>query len=74
MTELVTAAMAGGSDAYEEFVIPPLDGGSEATLTLWLTLPDSLDELRWRLRRRVPAGKSKRGAPHEGGARGRAGA
>jgi hypothetical protein len=45
---LVTAAMSGGSDAYEEFVVRPLDhGGCEATLTLWVTLPDSLsDEVR----------------------------
>jgi hypothetical protein len=45
---LVTAAMSGGSDAYEEFVVRPLDdGGCEATLTLWVTLPDGLpDEVR----------------------------
>ncbi|HEX4433497.1 MAG TPA: SRPBCC family protein [Acidimicrobiales bacterium] len=45
---LVTAAMSGGSDAYEEFVVRPLDGGGcEATLTLWVTLPDGLsDEVR----------------------------
>lgn len=42
---LVTAGMAGGNEAYEEFVIRPLDEGHcEATLTLWLTLPDGLDE------------------------------
>jgi hypothetical protein len=42
---LVTAAMSGGSDAYEEFVVQPLDGGGcEATLTLWVTLPDGLSE------------------------------
>ncbi len=42
---LVTAAMSGGSDAYEEFVVRPLDGGGcEATLTLWVTLPDGLPE------------------------------
>jgi hypothetical protein len=42
---LVTAAMSGGSDAYEEFVVRPLpDGGSEATLTLWVTLPDGLSD------------------------------
>ncbi len=32
---LVAAGMSGGSDAYEEFVVRPLDGGGcEATLTL----------------------------------------
>jgi hypothetical protein len=42
---LVTAAMSGGSDAYEEFVVQPHgDGGCEATLTLWVTLPDGLSE------------------------------
>jgi hypothetical protein len=42
---LVTAAMSGGSDAYEEFVVRPLHGGgSEATLTLWVTLPDGLSD------------------------------
>jgi hypothetical protein len=42
---LVTAAMSGGSDAYEEFVVQPLgDGGCEATLTLWVTLPDGLSD------------------------------
>ena len=42
---LVSAAMSGGSDAYEEFVVRPLDGGGcEATLTLWVTLPDGLSE------------------------------
>jgi hypothetical protein len=42
---LVTAAMSGGSDAYEEFVVEPLDdGGCAATLTLWVTLPDGLSE------------------------------
>jgi hypothetical protein len=42
---LVTAAMSGGSDAYEEFVVRPLDeGGCEAILTLWVTLPDGLSE------------------------------
>jgi Polyketide cyclase / dehydrase and lipid transport len=40
---LVAAGMSGGSDAYEEFVVQPLDGGGcEATLTLWVTLPDGL--------------------------------
>ena len=42
---LVIAAMSGGSDAYEEFVVRPLDdGGCEAVLTLWVTLPDGLSE------------------------------
>jgi hypothetical protein len=42
---LVTAAMSGGSDAYEEFVVQPLDGGGcEATLTLWVTLPDGFSQ------------------------------
>ena len=40
---LVTAAMSGASDAYEEFVVQPLDGGGcQATLTLWVSLPDGL--------------------------------
>ena len=40
---LVAAGMSGGTDAYEEFVVRPLDGGGcEATLTLWVDLPDSL--------------------------------
>lgn len=42
---LVAAGMAGASEAYEEFVVRPLpDGGCEATLTLWVTLPDGLSE------------------------------
>ncbi len=42
---LVTAGMAGGSEAYEEFVVNPLDDTHcEATLTLWLMLPGGLDE------------------------------
>jgi len=42
---LVAAGMSGGNDAYEEFVVRPLDGGGcEATLTLWVTLPDGLPE------------------------------
>jgi len=41
---LVAAGMKGGSEAYEEFVVRPRDdGGCEATLTLWLTLPDGID-------------------------------
>ncbi len=42
---LVAAGMAGASEAYEEFVVRPLDdGGCEATLTLWVTLPDGLPD------------------------------
>jgi hypothetical protein len=42
---LVSAGMSGGSDAYEEFRVEPLeDGGCAATLTLWVTLPDGLSE------------------------------
>jgi len=42
---LVTAGMSGASDAYEEFVVAPRDsGGCEATLTLWVTLPDGLSD------------------------------
>jgi hypothetical protein len=42
---LVIAGMSGGSDAYEEFVVRPLDsGGCEATLTLWVTLPEGLPD------------------------------
>jgi Polyketide cyclase / dehydrase and lipid transport len=42
---LVIAAMSGGSDAYEEFVVRPLDsGGCEAMLTLWVTLPEGLPD------------------------------
>lgn len=42
---LVAAGMSGGSDAYEEFVVEPLeDGGCNATLTLWVTLPDGLSD------------------------------
>ncbi len=45
---LVAAGMAGGHDAYEEFVVEPSPaGGCEATLTLWVALPDDLpDEVR----------------------------
>jgi Polyketide cyclase / dehydrase and lipid transport len=40
---LVAAGMSGGNEAYEEFVVEPLDGGGcEATLTLWVTLPEGL--------------------------------
>ena len=42
---LVAAGMSGGHDAYEEFVVRPLDGGGcEATLTLWVTLPEGLPD------------------------------
>ena len=48
---LVAAGMAGGSEAYEEFVVRAVDagdalggGGCEATLTLWVTLPDGLPD------------------------------
>jgi Polyketide cyclase / dehydrase and lipid transport len=42
---LVAAGMSGGSEAYEEFVVEPLDGGGcHATLTLWVTLPAGLSE------------------------------
>jgi hypothetical protein len=42
---LVAAGMKGGSEAYEEFVVRPrADGGCEATLTLWVTLPEGLDD------------------------------
>jgi hypothetical protein len=40
---LVAAGMSGGADAYEEFVLRPLEGGGcEATLTLWVSLPEGL--------------------------------
>ena len=42
---LVAAGMSGTNAAYEEFVVHPLDdGGCEATLTLWVTLPDGLPD------------------------------
>ncbi len=41
---LVAARMQGASEAYEEFVVRARDnGGCEATLTLWVTLPNGLD-------------------------------
>ena len=41
---LVAARMKGASEAYEEFVVRARDdGGCEATLALWVTLPDGLD-------------------------------
>jgi len=42
---LVAAGMVGGNEAYEEFVVRPLEGGGcEAVLTLWVTLPEGLPE------------------------------
>jgi hypothetical protein len=42
---LVAAGMKGASEAYEEFAVRArADGGSEATLTLWVTLPEGLDD------------------------------
>lgn len=42
---LVAAGMDGGTEAYEEFVVGGLEGGGcEATLTLWVTLPDGLPD------------------------------
>lgn len=42
---LVAAGMSGGNGAYEEFVVHPLDdGGCEAILTLWVTLPAGLPD------------------------------
>ena len=43
---LVSAGMAGGNEAYEEFVVRPDGGGQgcEATLTLWVALPASLTD------------------------------
>jgi Polyketide cyclase / dehydrase and lipid transport len=39
----VSAGMNGGTEAYEEFTIDTrADGGCEATLSLWLMLPDGL--------------------------------
>jgi hypothetical protein len=41
----IAAGMAGGSEAYEEFVVQAVHGGGcEATLTLWVTLPDGLPD------------------------------
>jgi len=42
---LVAAGMDSGNEAYEEFVVRPRDdGGCEANLTLWVTLPDGLPD------------------------------
>jgi hypothetical protein len=42
---LVAAGMIGGTEAYEEFVVHSLEeGGCEATLTLWVTLPEGLPD------------------------------
>ncbi len=46
---LVSAGMAGGNEAYEEFVVRPGNGGQgcAATLTLWVALPADLpDDVR----------------------------
>jgi hypothetical protein len=40
---LVSAGMRGGNEAYEEFIVRDNGaGGCDATLTLWVTLPDGL--------------------------------
>ena len=41
---LVAVGMAGGSEAYEEFVVQADGSGCEATLTLWVTLPEGLPD------------------------------
>jgi hypothetical protein len=42
---MVAAGMKGGTEAYEEFVVMPKgDGACEATLMLWILLPDGLDD------------------------------
>lgn len=42
---LVAAGMVGGNEAFEEFVVRPAGAdASEATLTLWVTLPDGLSD------------------------------
>ncbi len=42
---LVAAGMAGANEAYEEFVVHPVGAGAcEATLTLWVLLPDGLPD------------------------------
>jgi len=40
---LVVAAMQGGNEAYEEFVVEPIDDDNcRATLSLWVSLPEGL--------------------------------
>jgi hypothetical protein len=42
---MVAAGMDGGHEAYEEFTVRALGGDRcEATLTLWVTLPDGLPD------------------------------
>jgi hypothetical protein len=42
---LVSAAMRGGNEAYEDFTVRSTsEGASEATLTLWVSLPEGLPE------------------------------
>lgn len=42
---MVAAGMKGGSEAYEEFVVLPQgDHACEATLMLWILLPDGLSD------------------------------
>jgi len=42
---MVAAGMDGGHEAYEEFTVRALDGDAcEATLTLWVTLPEGLPD------------------------------
>ena len=44
-SELVWAGMKGGGEAYEEFGASPLGPDRrEATLTLWVTIPDGLPD------------------------------
>jgi hypothetical protein len=42
---MVAAGMKGGSEAYEEFVVLPQgEHACEATLMLWILLPDGLSD------------------------------
>jgi len=42
---LVAAGMAGTNEAYEEFVVRPVGADAcEATLTLWVRLPEGLPD------------------------------
>jgi len=42
---MVAAGMKGGTEAYEEFVVLPQgEHGCEATLMLWILLPDGLSD------------------------------